>query len=287
MPEEMTETDEQRDAAVNAALDRILDGADGEPTQPEPSSEPSDDATDSGTAPAEESTGDGDEGATDGLDPDLRRALRRDGVPHAVIEATDPATLREWAEAAKKRQADVDSYSERMKALKAKVATDGDADGGNRPDDADDGGAGDEGTDPDSGDSVGSDDLAEQVEALRAEVEASKRAASTGQEAAEVAWAVADLAMRRPGLSSEQVQEVMDEARRLAATRPGAFGSYSEMLTEAADIALGPPPSSRNGPTPPGQPMQRSLSPDEVEDAVLDAILDGKDGQQALRSVTL
>lgn len=300
-------TPEQRDAADDAALDRILDG-EGEGSGPAAPAVPAPDGAtpahvDEEDAPARNAESDADDdGKPATLDDELVRALRRDGVPQAVIDATDADTLRVWAKAAAKRQADVDAA---FRDRKSDADARGEDDGGDPSADDATPEAGREGDPPSADGSDAATDAADrfaalfgedaaepvramaaELNALRAQLATTTQAAATEQQQAQVAWAVAELAVQRPGLTAQQVQQVLGTAQQLAAAKPGAFSTYSEMLQAAANTVLGVAPSQRGGPTPPKATVrEKPLTPDEIDDRVLDGILAGMSAEDARKAV--
>ena len=236
-------------------------------------------------------------------------ALKRDGVPSSIIENTSDEDLIAWGLKASKRQADVDGYSAKMKELEKKATTTSETAKETAPKEDED----DLEIEPsdDSGDSEtdANDPLSEveellgkkaakPIRAMEAELAKLKQ---SQQELVQQSYAVqaenAEYRLRSIyGDKSPDKEQLYAEVARLGAAKPGAFTSVLQMVTEAFANLTGESPEEASR-----QPVKRStvqptpakgvsraerpVSKADAEDAILEALLDGKPASEALRLI--
>lgn len=224
--------------------------------------------------------------------------LRRDGVPQSVIDSVDDATLNEWVAKAVKRQGDVDGFMTKMKELEKKVAAssktaedlDDDViiDDGESAEPSDDGEQSDSVNDEasDDGEPDGKSKSIKQMEKELAELR--KAQEDFQQQALRYQADVADAALR--DLYGEKAPEpaaVWAEMQKLNVAKPGSYQTMMQLVQEAYNNLVGPlNATARRKATQPtvanrNARSERPLSPADAEDAILDAIMDGKPPREA------
>jgi len=229
--------------------------------------------------------------------------LKRDGVPEQVIMSADDATLRAWADKASKRQKDVDGYGKKMaeleKQLKAKAGTEPPGEDDDIEDDVDDAepstpkAESQEAEDPFSEvTELLGEEAAKPLKAMRAEL-AELRTAQ--QKAAEqslmsqvdtaVSWFTAQY-----GGKSPTREAVIAEMDRLGASKPGTYPTVMHLAQEAFSSLAGQvasPAQARKATQPTAvrgvSRSERPKTPFDAEDAILDALLEGKTRDEAVR----
>ena len=275
--------DERVHDIPDADSDAVLDGLMADETI-----EPAGDDT------ADEQTS--EDNATDEGWDDLVRALRRDNVPMAVIEATDKDTLTEWANKAQKRQTDVDAYGSRLKELEERI------DGAGETSSDDVNVEGDEGQPEQSEAAAIPEALADVVGDEAAEAiaqmidERNQTTAEVAQQAAAESRLVAKIMAAdskvRPsyGDKAPESDAVISEMDRLGREYPNTYATVDDMLTEAYRNLAGevpPPKRSRSQPTRSGnQPRRGPKPPVDAEDAALDALMAGGNRDDARRAIS-
>jgi hypothetical protein len=266
------------DADQDSVLDRLIDGED-DSSVDAPQSEP----------PAAEE-------APDGEWDSLHRVLRRDNVPQAVIDATDPETLRDWANRAQKRQGDVDEYGAKLKALESQLEQ-----GGADEDASDDGDTQAEGsTDPLEGvnipealaDIVGDEAAEAIVQMIHAGQQSTQQLAErAAAESRLVAQVMAADAVMRPtyGAAAPATDALIAEMNRLGTENQNSYASVDDMLAEAYRNLSGDPPKRKRSsrqPTPTrSQPPKQPKPPADTEDLALDLLMAGESRDAVARAM--
>ena len=249
-----------------------------------------------------------------GVSDELLRALRRDNVPDDVIAGTDPATLLAWAQAAAKRQTDVDAYTDRLRSADAeiarlkgsKAASDGDDATEPEPGDAEETESeADDVVEPDAAsqfaDLFGEDaaapvrEMSERSSAALARAEAAeKEVASLKQQVSQMARVMQfDVASRKilspygadsDPKATKAVGDRMDEIIR-AGIMP-ADSDVESLMARAAQDVLGVSPSERGAPTPPrgsAQRGSRALTPEQENDIAAEMFAAGATPEEVRR----
>ena len=270
----------------DAALDAILAG---EPV-PEPSA-----AEDN--SPAELLVK--DDSDEEEPDDELLRALRRDGVPQSIIEQVreDPDMLSEWATKAQKRQSDVDAYSEKMKALELSAK-----DGEESPEESDASeptGADEksvEGTTPLDAlaDEVGEEaveplrHMQQELTDLRSQLDDANRRVVMSEVQGAVEHAIPTVLAKWGKVTEEQRSKVIDRMSELGKAQPRTFNSIEDLMSVAAKDVLGEPSVTKRSktPSPPSRvaKVERPVTSEESEDAILDVLLSGGTKEQAQKA---
>ena len=270
----------------DAALDAILAG---EPV-PEPSA-----AEDN--SPAELLVK--DDSDEEEPDDELLRALRRDGVPQSIIEQVreDPDMLSEWATKAQKRQSDVDAYSEKMKALELS-AKDGEESpeesDASEPTDADEKSV--EGTTPLDAlaDEVGEEaveplrHMQQELTDLRSQLDDANRRVVMSEVQGAVEHAIPTVLAKWGTVTEEQRSKVINRMSELGKAQPRTFNSIEDLMSVAAKDVLGEPSVTKRSktPSPPSRvaKVERPVTSEESEDAILDVLLSGGTKEQAQKA---
>ena len=236
--------------------------------------------------------------------------LKRDGVPEEVITAANDATLRAWAEKASKRQKDVDGYGKRMadleKQLKAKAATEPKAPDDDLEDDVDDEVAPAEPAKPTKPAAPEEDpfaeveellgaDAAKPIRAMRAELAelrmAQQRQAEQSlmaQVDSAVTWFSSQYGQKAPAREA-----VVAEMDRLGSSKPGTYPSVMHLAQEAFASLAGAVESPASQARKASQPTaargvsrsERPRTPVDADDAILDALMEGKTRDEAMRLI--
>jgi hypothetical protein len=215
--------------------------------------------------------------------------LKRDGVPDSVIaqmKESDMQGLTEWADSAAKRQAEVDKFGNRLKALEE----------GNKEKEAE--------SQPDTSAEdpflsveakYGEDaakplrEMAEQMQAQLAQVQhmAISSELSRAENNMQAVWSDKEL----------DRDKITTSMQALAEQHPGRFKSVEEMMFVACCDIYGEPDldsldekklqkPTKAQPTPirtsaPTPSPKKELTPAQKEDAILDAIMGGKSASEA------
>jgi hypothetical protein len=227
-------------------------------------------------------------------DADLDRAyqiLKRDGVPENILKTVSKDTLIAWSAKAGKRQSDVDGYGKRMKALESEnaqlksgrqqQAEDETFDEESEPE------AAAEATDRDEVESDETEDsrikaLSSEVSQLRLQQqEQQMRTLQTQVEQA------ITFVQGQYGNKAVDSQAVLNEMDRLGRAKPGTFPTMIHLAQEAFANLAGPVADPRRVGQPTARPTvgrsERPTTPSDTEDAVLEALLDGRDVTEARR----
>jgi len=227
-------------------------------------------------------------------DADLDRAyqiLKRDGVPENILKTVSKDTLLAWSAKAGKRQSDVDGYGKRMKALESEnaqlksgrqqQAEDETFDEESEPE------AAAEATDRDEVESDETEDsrikaLSNEVSQLRLQQqEQQMRTLQTQVEQA------ITFVQGQYGNKTVDSQAVLNEMDRLGRAKPGTFPTMIHLAQEAFANVAGPVADPRRVGQPTARPTvgrsERPTTHSDAEDAVLEALLDGRDVTEARR----
>lgn len=236
--------------------------------------------------------------------------LKRDGVPDEVIAAANDATLRAWADKASKRQKDVDGYGKKMaeleKQLKAKAATEPKAPDDDLEDDVDDEVAPAEPAKPTNPAAQEEDPFAEVEELLGAEAAKPIRAmraelaelrTAQQRQAEQSLMAQVDSAVSwfstQYGAKAPSREAIVAEMDRLGASKPGTYPTVMHLAQEAfASLTASAAPSQtqvRKASQPTAargvSRSERPRQPVDAEDAILDALMEGKTRDEAMRLI--
>lgn len=227
-------------------------------------------------------------------DADLDRAyqiLKRDGVPEDILKTASKDMLLAWSAKAGKRQSDVDGYGKRMKALESENAQLKSGRGKQAEDETFD-----EESEPEAGskaleqDEVDLDETEDsRIKALSSEVsqlrlqqqEQQMRVLQTQVEQA------ITFVQGQYGNKTVDSQAVLNEMDRLGRAKPGTFPTMIHLAQEAFANVAGPVADPRRVGQPTARPTvgrsERPTTPSDAEDAVLEALLDGRDVTEARR----
>lgn len=212
------------------------------------------------------------------------KALQRDGVPADVIDSlkSNPSKVKEWGLKAAKRQADVDSYGNKIaeskkSAADAQVETEISASTDDGEADADPLSSfgeifGDEAAKP----------LRNLAERLRSEFDERSRVLETKYESQMAYSRIAG----EYGRSAPSYDDITEIAARIGRERPGAFPSIDALVREAFNQKVGQPkkidPRNIARPTV-GKTAARAIATKDREDMVLDVLLSGGSKEDARR----
>ena len=232
-------------------------------------------------------------------DDEMLRALRRDGVPQSIIEQVreDPDMLTEWATKAQKRQSDVDAYSEKMKALELSAK-----DGEESPEESDASeptGADEksvEGTTPLDAlaDEVGEEaveplrHMQQELTDLRSQLDDANRRVVMSEVQGAVEHAIPTVLAKWGKVTEEQRSKVINRMSELGKAQPRTFNSIEDLMSVAAKDVLGEPSVTKRSktPSPPSRvaKVERPVTSEESEDAILDVLLSGGTKEQAQKA---
>ena len=207
----------------------------------------------------------------------VAKILKRDGVPDEVIASTSPEILQQWADAAVKRQKDVDSYGGRLKEMEARLAA------GQQATPA-------QGNTPVAAEPAKADPFAQMAQVYGEDLVAPVRAAFVSQqqqmqEQLLLAQArAADASLRvQYGSKSPAWNTVMAKMSELGNAKPGGYASVDELAAAAYSAIVGSTPSSApnvraSQPTSPVKATSAPVKPPprDEDDMVLDQILSGE-----------
>ena len=226
--------------------------------------------------------------------------LKRDGVPDEIVAGANDETLRAWADKAAKRQKDVDGYGKKMseleKQLKTKAKpepTESDEDLEDETDDVGDEPTTDSPTETESEELLGAD-AAKPFKAMRAELaELRKQQTVAAEQSLLIQVDSADSYFRSQyGDRSPDRDAVIAEMNRLGAANPGTYRTVMH-LAEESYANLAGKMVAKADPRKQGQPTaargvsrsERPQTPVDQEDAILDALMDGKTREEAMRLI--
>lgn len=233
--------------------------------------------------------------------------LKRDGVPDEIVAGANDETLRAWADKAAKRQKDVDGYGKKMseleKQLKTKAKPEPTESDEDLEDETDD--VGDEPTTASPTETESEDPFAEVEEllgadaakpfkAMRAELaELRKQQTVAAEQSLLIQVDSADSYFRSQyGDRSPDRDAVIAEMNRLGAANPGTYRTVMH-LAEESYANLAGKMVAKADPRKQGQPTaargvsrsERPQTPLDAEDAILDALMDGKTREEAMRLI--
>jgi len=206
----------------------------------------------------------------------VAKVLKRDGVPDEVIASTSPETLQRWADAAAKRQKDVDSYGGRLKDMEAVIAAG--KQGAPTPDNT-----------PAKAETPTADPFAQMAQVYGEDLVAPVRAAFVSQqqqmqEQLLLAQArAADASLRvQYGAKSPAWDMVLAKMSELGSAKPGGYANVDALASAAyeaivgskqsivANIRAAQPSAPTKGNPAPVKPAER-----DEDDTILDQILSG------------
>lgn len=209
----------------------------------------------------------------------VTQILKRDGVPDEVIASASQETLLKWADAAAKRQKDVDSYGGRLKAMEQQLA-----EAGKQPQQ----GAQDN-TPVAQPQAANADPFAKMAEIYGSDAVEPVRQAFMAQQAQMTERIVlaqtqaADAVLRiQYGAKAPAFDAVIAKMSELGTANPGGFADVNALASAAYAAIVGTKPSpatdmraaqptAPRGSTPPVKPQPR-----DEDDEVLDQILSGQ-----------
>lgn len=229
--------------------------------------------------------------------------LKRDGVPEEILATVSEDTLMGWAEKASKRQKDVDGYGKKMadleKQLKNPAKQEPQGDDADESDDVDiepeDSEQPTEQEDPFAEiEELLGDDAAKPLKAMRAELaELRKQQSAAAEQSLLVQVDSADAYFRSQyGAKAPDREAVIAEMNRLGSANPGTYKTVMHLAEEAyANLAgkkVAKPDARKQG-----QPTvargvsrnERPRTPVDAEDAILDALMEGKTRDEAIRLI--
>lgn len=231
--------------------------------------------------------------------------LKRDGVPEEILATVSEETLMGWADKASKRQKDVDGYGKKMadleKQLKNPAKQEPQGDDANDSDDVDVDVEPDDSEQPTEQEDpfaeieeLLGDDAAKPLKAMRAELaELRKQQSAAAEQSLLIQVDSADAYFRSQyGASAPEREAVIAEMNRLGSANPGTYKTVMHLAEEAYANLAGKKiakPSARKT----GQPTaargvsrtERPRTPVDAEDAILDALLEGKSRDEAIRLI--
>lgn len=228
--------------------------------------------------------------------------LKRDGVPESVIASASDELIAEWADKASKRQKDVDGYANKMKELEKKVAA------SSKTADEDDDVIIEDGedaepflTDDDSNESVNDEQTdgdepeskPKSIKKMESELAELRKAQQDFQQQSLLYQVeVADAAFRHLyGEKAPERDAIVAEMNRLGTAKPGSYQTMMQLAEEAYTNLAGPikKQNARKATQPTAATkvsrVERPVSQADAEDAILDAIMDGKSPLEARQSI--
>lgn len=229
--------------------------------------------------------------------------LKRDGVPDEILATVSEDTLMGWAEKASKRQKDVDGYGKKMadleKQLKNPAKQEPQGDDADDSDDVDiepeDSEQPTEQEDPFSEiEELLGDDAAKPLKAMRAELaELRKQQSAAAEQSLLVQVDSADAYFRSQyGAKAPDREAVIAEMNRLGSANPGTYKTVMHLAEEAyANLAgkkVAKPDARRQGQPTAARGVSRTerpRTPVDAEDAILDALMEGKTREEAMRLI--
>jgi hypothetical protein len=229
--------------------------------------------------------------------------LKRDGVPDEIIATVSEDTLMGWAEKASKRQKDVDGYGKKMadleKQLKNPAKQEPQGDDADDSDDVDiepeDSEQPTEQEDPFAEiEELLGDDAAKPLKAMRAELaELRKQQSAVAEQSLLVQVDSADAYFRSQyGAKAPDREAVIAEMNRLGSANPGTYKTVMHLAEEAyANLAgkkVAKPDARKQGQPTAARGVSRNerpRTPVDAEDAILDALMEGKTRDEAMRLI--
>jgi hypothetical protein len=229
--------------------------------------------------------------------------LKRDGVPDEILATVSEDTLMGWAEKASKRQKDVDGYGKKMadleKQLKNPAKQEPQGDDADESDDVDiepeDSDKPTEQEDPFAEiEELLGDDAAKPLKAMRAELaELRKQQSAAAEQSLLVQVDSADAYFRSQyGAKAPDREAVIAEMNRLGSANPGTYKTVMHLAEEAyANLAgkkVAKPDARKQGQPTAARGVSRNerpRTPVDAEDAILDALMEGKTRDEAMRLI--
>jgi hypothetical protein len=229
--------------------------------------------------------------------------LKRDGVPDEILATVSEDTLMGWAEKASKRQKDVDGYGKKMadleKQLKNPAKQEPQGDDADESDDVDiepeDSDKPTEQEDPFAEiEELLGDDAAKPLKAMRAELaELRKQQSAAAEQSLLVQVDSADAYFRSQyGAKAPDREAVIAEMNRLGSANPGTYKTVMHLAEEAyANLAgkkVAKPDARKQGQPTAARGVSRNerpRTPVDAEDAILDALMEGKTREEAMRLI--
>jgi len=229
--------------------------------------------------------------------------LKRDGVPDEILATVSEDTLMGWAEKASKRQKDVDGYGKKMadleKQLKNPAKQEPQGDDADESDDVDiepeDSEQPTEQEDPFAEiEELLGDDAAKPLKAMRAELaELRKQQSAAAEQSLLVQVDSADAYFRSQyGAKAPDREAVIAEMNRLGSANPGTYKTVMHLAEEAyANLAgkkVAKPDARKQGQPTAARGVSRNerpRTPVDAEDAILDALMEGKTRDEAMRLI--
>jgi hypothetical protein len=232
--------------------------------------------------------------------------LKRDGVPDEILATVSEDTLKIWADKASKRQKDVDGFGKKMADLEKQL------NGKAKPEPQDD--SSDESDDvevdvePESSDTESDQqedpfaeveellgaDAAKPLKEMRAELaELRKQQSAAAEQSLLIQVDAADSYFRSQyGERSPERDAVIAEMNRLGTANPGTYKTVMHLAEEAYTNLAGKK-AVKSDARKIGQPTavrsvsrnERPRTPADSEDAILDALMDGKSRDEAMRLI--
>jgi hypothetical protein len=229
--------------------------------------------------------------------------LKRDGVPDEILATASEDTLMGWAEKASKRQKDVDGYGKKMADLEKQLKNPAKQEP--QGDDADD--SDDVDIEPEDSDKpteqedpfaeieeLLGDDAAKPLKAMRAELaELRKQQSAAAEQSLLVQVDSADAYFRSQyGAKAPDREAVIAEMNRLGSANPGTYKTVMHLAEEAyANLAgkkVAKPDARKQGQPTAARGVSRNerpRTPVDAEDAILDALMEGKTRDEAMRLI--
>jgi hypothetical protein len=229
--------------------------------------------------------------------------LKRDGVPDEILATASEDTLMGWAEKASKRQKDVDGYGKKMADLEKQLKNPAKQEP--QGDDADD--SDDVDIEPEDSDKpteqedpfaeieeLLGDDAAKPLKAMRAELaELRRQQSAAAEQSLLVQVDSADAYFRSQyGAKAPDREAVIAEMNRLGSANPGTYKTVMHLAEEAyANLAgkkVAKPDARKQGQPTAARGVSRNerpRTPVDAEDAILDALMEGKTRDEAMRLI--
>ena len=227
----------------------------------------------------------------------LLRALRRDGVPQAIIDqvSKDPEMLDQWANTALKRQSHVDGYTEKMKELEDQLVNQGEQTPEDKTNvseqaDAEESEVSNNSLDALT-DEIGEDavvpirEMQHQLTEMKQQLDDANRRVAESEIRAQIESA-SNSVLGKWDITDEKKDAVILRMSELGKTKPGTFESIEALMHQAATEVLGQPKAKTRRSATPSPPsrvarLDRPTDVDSREDAALDVLLSGGTVDQA------
>ena len=227
----------------------------------------------------------------------LLRALRRDGVPQAIIDqvSKDPEMLDQWANSALKRQSHVDGYTEKMKELEDQLVNQGEQTPEDKTNvseqaDAEESEVSNNSLDALT-DEIGEDavvpirEMQHQLTEMKQQLDDANRRVAESEIRAQIESA-SNSVLGKWDITDEKKDAVILRMSELGKTKPGTFESIEALMHQAATEVLGQPKAKTRRSATPSPPsrvarLDRPTDVDSREDAALDVLLSGGTVDQA------